>query len=251
MKQETRLFFRDLIDRNGSVLEFLRADYSFANRDLARLYGVLDQVPAERAGEFQRVTFADKSRGGLLGQASVLTVSANGIETSPVVRGVWLLENIVGAPVPPPPDSVPPLDPDVRGAVSIRDQLAKHRSSDTCNQCHRKIDPLGFALEGFDPIGRSRKFYDAKGTQKIDTSGELPGGDSFSGPAELRSVLLKHPEFFVRNVTNRMLSHALGRRMEPLDRGPVDRIVAQVQTKDYATADLIAAIVTSDLFLSR
>jgi hypothetical protein len=251
MKQETRLFFRDLIDRNGSVLEFLRADYSFANRDLARLYGVLDQVPAERAGEFQRVTFADKSRGGLLGQASVLTVSANGIETSPVVRGVWLLENIVGAPVPPPPDSVPPLDPDVRGAVSIRDQLAKHRSSDTCNQCHRKIDPLGFALEGFDPIGRSRKFYDAKGTQKIDTSGELPGGDSFSGPAELRSVLLKHPEFFVRNVTNRLLSHALGRRMEPLDRGPVDRIVAQVQTKDYATADLIAAIVTSDLFLSR
>lgn len=251
MKQETRLFLRDLIDRNASVLEFLRGDYSFVNRDLARLYGIRDQVPADAAADFHRVTFQDPSRGGLLGQASVLTVSANGIETSPVVRGVWLLENVLGAPVPPPPDSVPALDPDVRGATSIRDQLARHRDAATCNECHKKIDPLGFALEGFDPIGRTREFYDPREKQRIDTSGVLPGGDEFSGPAELRAVLLKRHEFFVRTVVARLLSHALGRRMEPLDRGEIDRILSLVRKDDFRMTDLILAIVTSDLFRNR
>jgi len=251
MKQETQLFMRDLIDRNASVLEFLRADYSFVNRDLAKLYGVADQVPVEAAADFHRVVFKDSERGGLLGQASVLTVSANGIETSPVIRGIWLMENVLGSPVPPPPDAVPALDPDVRGAVSIRDQLAKHRESAACNQCHRKFDPLGFALEGFDPIGRDREFYDSKTKSKIDTSGVLPGGDQFSGPGELRRLLLTRHAFFVRTVTNRMLSHALGRRIEPQDRPAVDRIIAQVQSDDYPMADLIAAVVTSDLFANR
>lgn len=251
MKQETQLFMRDLIDRNASVLEFLRADYSFVNRDLAKLYGVADQVPVEAAADFHRVVFKNAERGGLLGQASVLTVSANGIETSPVIRGIWLMENVLGSPVPPPPDAVPALDPDVRGAVSIRDQLAKHSESAACNQCHRRFDPLGFALEGFDPIGRRREFYDSKGKSKIDTSGVLPGGDQFSGPEELRSLLLKRHEFFVRTVTNRLLSHALGRRIEPQDRPAVDKIIAQVQSNDYPVADLIAAVVTSDLFANR
>ncbi len=164
---------------------------------------------------------------------------------------MWLLENIVGMPVPPPPDSVPALDPDVRGTKSIREQLAKHRESATCNQCHQKIDPLGFALEGFDPIGRSRNSYDTKGTLKVDTTGVMPNGDSFSGPAELKAVLLKRPEFFVRTVTNRLLSHALGRRIEPLDRAKVDQIIADVRPDGYRAADLIVDIVTSDLFISR
>ena len=251
MKQETRLFLRDLIDRNASALLFLSADYSFVNRDLAKLYGIEDQVPVDAAADFHRVVFRDSRRGGLLGQASVLTVSANGIETSPVVRGVWLLENVVGTPTPPPPDDVPTLDPDVRGAKSIRDQLVRHSESAACNLCHRKIDPLGFALEGFDPIGRVRQYYDARGKQKIDTSGVLPGGDTFSGPAELRQRLLERKEFFVRTVTNRLLSHALGRRIESSDRAAVDGIIGQVQEDDYPMADLIVAIVTSDLFQRR
>jgi hypothetical protein len=251
MKQETRLFMRDLIARNASVLEFLRADYSFVNRDLAKIYGVADQVPADEANTFRRVQFANKERGGLLGHASVLTVSANGIETSPVIRGIWLMETILGTPVPPPPDDVPALDPDIRGAVSMRDQLAKHRESAACNQCHRKFDPLGFALEGFDPIGRKREFYDSKRKVKIDTTGVLPGGDRFSGPDELRAILLKREEFFVRTVASRLLSHALGRRIELSDRGAVDKIVINSKPNEYRLADLVTAVVTSELFLSR
>jgi hypothetical protein len=251
MKQETRLLMRDLIARNASVLDFLRADYSFVNRDLAKLYGVADQVPSDDATTFHRVHFTNKQRHGLLGHASVLTVSANGIETSPVIRGIWLMETILGTPVPPPPDEVPALDPDIRGAVSIRDQLAKHRESPACNQCHRKFDPLGFALEGFDPIGREREFYDSKGKNKIDTSGVLPGGDRFSGPDELRSLLLKREEFFVRTLTSRLLSHALGRRIEAIDRPAIDRIVENTKEQGYRFADLITEVVTSELFQNR
>ncbi|MCC6508199.1 MAG: DUF1592 domain-containing protein [Pirellulaceae bacterium] len=251
MKQETRLFMRDLITRNASTLEFLRADYTFANRDLAKLYGVAHQVPVDEAAKFHRVQFGDKDRGGLLGHASVLTVSANGIETSPVIRGIWLMETILGTPVPPPPDEVPALDPDIRGTVSIREQLTKHRESAACNQCHRKFDPLGFALEGFDPIGRKREFYDPKQKNKIDTSGVLPGGDRFSGPEELRALLLKRDEFFVRTVTSRLLSHALGRRIEATDRAEVDKIVSSLTDNGYRLADLIIAVVTSDLFQHR
>ncbi|MEQ8790829.1 MAG: DUF1592 domain-containing protein [Pirellulaceae bacterium] len=251
MKQETRLLLRDLIDRNASVLELLRADYSFVNRDLAKLYGVESQIPVEQAGEFHRVTFDDADRGGLLGQASILTVSANGIETSPVVRGVWLLETVLGAPPPPPPDDVPPIDPDVRGAASIREQLIKHRQSAACNQCHRKIDPLGFALEGFDPIGRSRKFYDPQRRIPIDTSGELPGGAKFSGPGQLRELLLARKDFFVRTVTTRLLQHALGRRIEPTDRPALDAILTQTRPTDYRTRDLLTAIATSKIFRQR
>jgi len=251
MKQETQTFFRDLIDRNASVLEFLRADYSFANRDLAKLYGIENQIPNEQAGEFHRVTFKDPNRGGLLGQASVLTVSANGIETSPVVRGVWLMEKVMGTPPPAPPDDVPPIDPDVRGTTSIRDRLEKHRASATCNQCHRKIDPLGFALESFDPIGRSRKFYDRAQRVPIETSSVLPSGEEFNGVGELRQLLLKRKEFFVRNVTTRLLNHALGRKLEASDRQAIDQIIHEVEGNDYATRDLILSIVDSELFQKR
>ncbi|QDU39507.1 hypothetical protein Mal4_38520 [Maioricimonas rarisocia] len=248
MKQESRLFMRDLIDRNASVLEFLSARHSFVNRDLAKLYGVEDQISPEQAGDFHRVVFDDANRGGLLGQASILTVSANGIETSPVVRGVWLLETVLGTPPPPPPDDVPPIDPDIRGTTSIREQLARHRELATCNQCHRKIDPLGFALEGFDPIGRSRSYYDRRQKIPIDTSGVLPGGKTFRGPAELREVLLERKEFFVRTVTERLVTHALGRHIESTDRAAIDQILEQVRDDAYPLRDLIVVIVMSDLF---
>ena len=248
MKRESHLFMMDLINRNGSAMEFLQATHSFANRDLAKLYGVAEQIPVEQAGEFHRVEFTDPKRGGLLGQASVLTVSANGVETSPVVRGVWVSEKIMGISPPLPPDDVPDIDPDVRGATTIREQLAKHRELATCNQCHRKIDPYGFALEGFDPIGRLRTFYDAQRKQPIDTSGELPGNKSFSGVSELKAHLIDQKEFFLRTLTSSLLIHALGREMESSDRAEIDAILASVSEQEFGMQDLIIAVILSDLF---
>ncbi|QEF98005.1 hypothetical protein Mal15_20510 [Stieleria maiorica] len=249
MKRETQAFLRHLIDGNASVIRWLDADYSYINRDLAKLYGVVDQVPAEGADEFRKVTFSDRRRGGLLGQASVLTVSANGIETSPVVRGVWMLENVLGTPPPPPPDDVPEIDPDVRGATSVRDLLEKHRSSAACNECHRKIDPLGFALECFDPIGELRNRYENKAP--IDTSGKLPSGQTFAGVGELKRLLVERKAFFARAFTEKMLAYALGRRVELGDRATIDAILDRLAEQDYPTRELIEQIVLSDLFSRR
>ena len=165
-KQETRLFFGDLIHNNGSILNLLDSNYTFANDVLATHYGIND-VDGEH---FRKVSLKPQHhRGGLLGQGSVLTVTANGIETSPVVRGVWVLENIFGTPPPPPPPDVEPLEPDTRGASTIREQLNKHRNVAACADCHAKIDPAGFALEFFDPIGGYRSRYPRRSPQR--TSG--------------------------------------------------------------------------------
>ncbi|MBI4625927.1 MAG: DUF1592 domain-containing protein, partial [Verrucomicrobia bacterium] len=160
MKTEVRLFFRHLLRENGSVRLFLDADYTFADKRLAKLYDLPEQKTLRLADGFQRVSIAgNRQRGGLLGMAGVLTVSANGIETSPVTRGVWVSENILGIKPPPPPDVVPALGADVSGASTVRERLAKHRADKACAECHRKIDPLGFGLETFDPIGRWRETY--------------------------------------------------------------------------------------------
>ena len=249
MKRETQLFTRDLIDRNASIVNFLDSDYTFANRPLARLYGKEDAIDPTRGHEFHRLEFDQPQRGGLLGQGSVLTVSANGIETSPVIRGVWVLENILGTPPPPPPDNVPPIDPDIRGAKSMRELLAKHRDNTGCYECHRKIDPLGFALENFDPIGAWRKTYE-KGAP-IDTSGELPGGQRFEDVAELKKLLVQRKDQFARMLTERLLGYACGRRIEPLDRPAVDRIIAATKESNYAFRDLIEQVVLSQAFRSK
>ena len=248
MKQETQLFFRHVLDNNLPARDLLSANYSFLNRDLAKLYGVETQTPFSEAAEFQRVQFTDKNRGGLLGQASVLTVSANGIETSPVIRGVWVLERILGTPTPPPPDDVPAIDPDIRGAKTVKAQLEKHRSSAACNECHRKIDPLGFAMECFNPIGRTRSAYDMRGKRKVDTAGVLPSGESFSNLAELKKILVRHEEFFVRTLVTHLLTHALGRHIEPEDRFAIDKIMLSAEDDGYRLQDLVAAVITSDLF---
>jgi hypothetical protein len=249
MKRETQLFTRDLIARNESIVRFLDADYTFANRPLARLYGMADAVEPATGHEFHRIKFNTPERGGLLGQASVLTVSANGIETSPVIRGVWVLENILGTPPAPPPDNVPPIDPDIRGAKSMREILAKHRDNPGCYDCHRKIDPLGFALERFDPIGALRSCYEKGGA--IDTSGELPGGQRFADVAGLKKVLAGRKDQFARMLTERLLSYACGRRMEALDRPAVDRILAATKADDYRFRDLFDELVASPAFRSK
>ncbi|MEM8735194.1 MAG: DUF1592 domain-containing protein, partial [Planctomycetota bacterium] len=248
MKTETQLFFKDLLERNAPALELISGKHSFVNRDLAKLYKIERETPPSTASEFRRVEFDASGRGGLLGQASILTVSANGIDTSPVIRGVWMLEKILGTPTPPPPDDVPAIDPDTRGATTIRQQLEKHRLSETCNHCHRKIDPLGFSLECFDAIGQYRTHYDKAKRKSVDTSGDLPGGQSFQDIAELKKLLGERQEFFVRTLTEGLLTHALGRRMEPADRADLDQILRVVEADGYRLASLIEAIVLSDLF---
>ncbi|MBI3880285.1 MAG: DUF1592 domain-containing protein [Verrucomicrobia bacterium] len=249
MKRETQLFTRHLIDKNESIVQFLDSDYTFANRPLARLYGMADAVSGAEGHEFHRIKFTTPQRGGLLGQGSVLTVSANGVETSPVTRGVWLLENILGTPPAPLPDNVPPIDPDVRGATSMRDILTKHRNNPACFECHRKIDPLGFALESFDPIGASRSRYE-KGAP-IDTSGELPGGQTFKDVAGLKKILVERKDQFGRMLTERLLGYACGRRIEPLDRLEVNRIVKELAGRGYGFRDLIEIVAVSTVFQSK
>ena len=160
MKTEARLFFRDLLKSNGSVAQFIDADHTFVDKKLAKLYDLPEKDKLRLADGFKKVSLkGDNHRGGLLGMAAVLTVSANGVETSPVTRGVWVTENILGVPPPPPPDVVPAIDTDVTGTKTIRDRLAKHRADPVCAECHRRIDPFGFSLESFDAVGRWRVNY--------------------------------------------------------------------------------------------
>ncbi|MEZ6123361.1 MAG: DUF1592 domain-containing protein [Planctomycetaceae bacterium] len=249
MRTETELFFRHLLNQDLSPRLFLDADFTFVNRNLARHYdlNVADEV--FHADEFRKVNLDDRRRGGLLGQASVLTVTANGIDTSPVVRGVWLLENILGTPPSPPPPDVPPLDPDVRGAKGIREQLEKHRTVATCNECHRKIDPPGFALEHFDPIGHWRNTYAKK--VPIDASGELPDGRRFSNVGEFRALLLDQYDQFLNALTRRLLMYGTGRPLTVHDRPEVDRIVQECSSGDHGFRQLILSVVASNAFRSR
>jgi Protein of unknown function (DUF1592)/Protein of unknown function (DUF1588)/Protein of unknown function (DUF1585)/Protein of unknown function (DUF1587)/Protein of unknown function (DUF1595)/Planctomycete cytochrome C len=245
MREETRLFTQRLIAENLSVMNFLNSDFTYVNKPLASLYG----ADPPRGSGFELVKLNDGRRGGLLGQASVLTVTANGIDTSPVVRGVWLLENILGTPPSPPPPDVPPLDPDARGAKSIREQLEKHRSVASCYDCHRKIDPLGFALENFDAIGNWRENYSA--STKIDAAGELPGGQAFDGIESFKKVLLERRGQFVTALTTKLLSYATGRRITPTDRPQVERIARQLAERGDGLRDLIELVATSEAFASK
>jgi Protein of unknown function (DUF1592)/Protein of unknown function (DUF1588)/Protein of unknown function (DUF1585)/Protein of unknown function (DUF1587)/Protein of unknown function (DUF1595)/Planctomycete cytochrome C len=245
MRRETFLFTRYLLDQNLSIRHFLDSDFTFVNKALARLYDM--EQPSGH--EFERVAIMDRRRGGLLGQASVLTLTANGVDTSPVVRGVWLLDNLLGTPPSPPPPDVEPLDPDTRGATTIREQLEKHRNVASCNDCHRKIDPLGFALENFDPIGRWRTKYDSK--TRVDSAGELPGGKQFADVVGLKEILLQQQEPFARAVTSKLLAYALGRHLEPADRPQVDAILAATAESEYRLADLVQQIAVSETFRSK
>lgn len=245
MRQETRLFVRELLDKNLSIDNFLDSDFTFLNKRLAEHYGI--DVPF-RGAAFQKVSLTDRRRGGLLGQASVLTVTANGIDTSPVVRGVWLLENILGTPPSPPPPDVEPIDPDVRGATTIRDQLEKHRSIASCNDCHRKIDPPGFALENFNPIGGWRTSY-GRG-KPIDSSGQLSTGQKFKDVADFKKLLLDRKDQFARALTTKLLAYSLGRHVGLSDRPYVDQIVTSLSERGSGFRDLIKLVVTSEPFLS-
>jgi hypothetical protein len=260
MKKEARLFFGDLLARNGSVREFLAAEYSFVDKKLAKLYGLPEQHTLRLGDGFRRVELkGNAQRGGVLGMAAVLTVSANGVETSPVTRGVWVSENILGIQPPPPPDVVPAIDPDVSGATTIRERLAKHRADKACAECHRKIDPLGFSLETFDPIGRWRSEYPKPGkgkgkgaAPKIDSGGEFPSGETYADFAGFKSVLCATREdLLVRHLIRQFLAYGTGRRMELADEFVIDQIQARVKKEAGGLGTLVEACLLSEIFRSR
>ena len=245
MKTETQTFFRHVLQENLPLRTFLDSDFTFVNGGLARLYG----IEGINGADFRKVSLkSNPRRGGLMGHASILTASANGIDTSPVIRGIWVLENILGTPPSPPPPDVESLEPDIRGATTIRDQLDKHREVETCYECHRKIDPLGFALENYDPIGGWRDRY-PRGQQEgplIDASGELPNGEHFSGIQEFKEALADREDQFVRCLTEKLLAYSMGRTLEYTDRPEVDQIIEKTLDPGTGLQDLVLAIVESE-----
>lgn len=257
MKEEVRHFFGSLLKENGPVLELLDADYTFVDKYLAKHYGLVEGKTLRLKDGFRRVKLPDgSSRGGVLGMAAVLTVSSNGVETSPVTRGVFVSENILGVVPPPPPDEVPEIEPDVRGAKTLRERLAKHLASKTCAECHRKIDPPGFGLEMFDELGKWRDRYPKANKKakalKVDATGEMPSGEKFDGFEGLKEVLVStRAEVFQRHLISTLLAHATGRHMEAVDQFAMRDIQAKVESGGGGLRTLVVEALVSEIFQSR
>ena len=228
MITETNHFFRHLLTENLPISNFIDSDFAIINTDLGRHYGISSAI--NTTARFQKVAITEtRHRGGLLGQSSVLTASANGVDTSPVVRGIWILDNLLGTPPSPPPPDVEIPEPDARGDLTIRQLYAKHRTVSSCNDCHKKIDPLGFSLENFDAIGAWRTAYDSG--HDIDASGRMPNGETFSDVAGLKRILTRDLDQFSRNLTTKLLTYATGRPMAVRDRPQIDAIVERLKAE--------------------
>jgi mono/diheme cytochrome c family protein len=264
MIRETELFFDEVLKQDLSLTNFIASDFTMLNGRLAKHYG----IPGVDGWQFHKTPLPPNShRGGMLTMASVLKVTANGTSTSPVLRGAWVLDRILGTPPPPPPDDIASIDPDIRGATTIREQLAKHRSIESCGVCHRQIDPPGFALESFDCIGGWRDHFRATGNGKevvvdgrrmpylqgkpVDCSDVMADGARFQNIDEFKQLLLRDKPQLARALTNRLVTYATGRAPQPSDRAAVEEIVTKVAAKDYGLRSLIHEIVQSELFRNK
>jgi hypothetical protein len=245
-RQESELFFESVLREDRSVLTLLKADYTFLNERLAKHYG----VPHVYGSRLRRVsTVAASERGGLLRQGSVLTVTSYANRTSPVIRGHWILANMLGTPPPPPLPNVPSLkDNTVSATLSGRERLAAHRADAACASCHNLMDPVGFSLENFDAVGRWRTLEEGR---PVDVSGGFPDGSKFTGVSGLEAALLKHPEVFVGTLTQKLLTFALGRGVEPYDGPAIRKIVRDAKAADYRLASIIVGITKSTPFTMR
>ncbi len=263
MVRETEMLFGSVVKEDRNILDLIAADFTYLNEPLAKHYGIADTLgnlqgePESRPGgekikgeTFVRVSLGDSVRGGLLTQASLLTVTSNPTRTSPVKRGRWVLEQLLGAPPPPPPPNVPELEEEGAGktAGSLRERLEEHRKNPACANCHAKMDPIGFALENFDAIGA---FRTRDGEFEIDASGEFGDGTKVNGPKELRSLILDRKDDFTRCLVEKMLTYAVGRGIEYYDRPVVERIVREMPASDYKFSALVTKIVKSEAFLQR
>jgi len=247
MQRETELFIGSVFRENRSVLDLLRANYTFLNERLARHYG----VPNIKGSYFRRVTFPEGSvRGGLLGQGSVLTITSYSTRTSPVLRGKWVLENLLSAAPPPPPPNVPSLNTEKAPGkpLTLREAMIQHRASPACAGCHARMDPIGFAMENFDAVGRWRE---RDGEQPIDATGTFPEGTKFDGIPGLKKELLRQPEQFVGTVAERLLMYAVGRNLQYYDAPTVRAAMREAAPADYTLASLVLGIVKSRPFQMR
>ncbi|MCO6454842.1 MAG: DUF1592 domain-containing protein [Pirellulaceae bacterium] len=264
--EETHRFFREMLERDLPVANFVDSDWSILNERLARHYGI-EGVTGTR---FRRVALPEDSvRGGVMTQASVLKVTANGTNTSPVVRGAWVLDRILGQPVPPPPPGVSAIEPDIRGATTIREQLDKHRNDPSCASCHARMDPLGFALESFDVIGGWRTWYRTLGEgppvnleynrrrvqyrrgPDVDCTGQLPDGRPFADIRQVKRLMLADQRQIARCLCEKLLTYGLGRQLGFSDRPAVDALVAATEDRHHGLRSLVHEIVLSDLFRSK
>jgi len=243
MLKETELFFDAIVRENRSILDLIDGDFTFVNARLARHYGI-DGIYGT---QFQRVK-TPASRGGILTQASILTLTSNPTRTAPVKRGKWVLEQLLGTPPPPPPPDIPELDERKQLTGSLRQVMEQHRENPICASCHARMDPIGFAFENYDAIGA---FRTKDGPFDVDPSGELPDGRKFQGPAELKTILKEKKELFARSLAEKMLVYGLGRGLEYYDKCAVDKIVAALEKNDYRFSTLIVETVNSEPFQMR
>jgi hypothetical protein len=245
--EETDLFFQSVLREDRPVTDLLDANYTYLNQRLAEHYG----IPNVYGSQFRRVTLDTPERGGLLGQGAILTVTSYPNRTSVVQRGKWILETLLGTPPPPPPPDIPDLKPAAKDGrlLTAREQMDQHRANATCRSCHARMDPLGFAMENYDGVGRWRV---KDGAGPIDPSGKLPDGTEFQGPAGLRKALLSaHRDEFINTMTEKMLTYALGRGVEYYDKPAVRAIEREASRDDYRISALITAIVNSTPFQMR
>jgi hypothetical protein len=247
MRRETELLFSHIVDEDRSVLDLLTADYTFVNERLARHYGIVGVT----GPEFQQVAYADDTRRGLLGHGSILTLTSHPDRTSPVLRGKWVMEVLLGSPPPPPPPNVPTFD-ETEGAadgrfLTVREVMEQHRANPACVSCHRVIDPIGLALENFDPTGAWRA---RDGGNLVDATSELYDGAPIDGAGGLRDALLKRPEVFYRVFTENLMAYAFGRRVEYFDMPTIRSITREAAGNDYRLSSFVLGVVQSPAFLS-
>ncbi|PQO38774.1 hypothetical protein C5Y96_02515 [Blastopirellula marina] len=254
MLTETEAYLGEMLNENLSVSHLIDSDFTYLNSRLARYY----EIDGITGDELQRIKLKPQDRrGGLITQGAIMKVTANGSNTSPVIRGVWVSERLLGVDVPPPPSNVPAVEPDIRGAKTIREQLAKHRSQGECASCHTKIDPAGFALENYDPTGRWRDNYPqvqgrgVKAGPKIDASYELPSGQEFRNIDGFQKIVTSHPHRLAANVAEHLLVYGTGATIEFADRPQVELIANKAAADGYGFRSIIEHVVTSDLFLSK
>ncbi len=245
MHRETNLFVSSIIKEDRGILDFIDAPFTWLNGPLASHYG----IPGVKGEEFQRVSLAGTQRGGVLTQGSVLIVSAYPTRTSVVTRGKWVLENLLGTPPPPPPPDVPSLkESDIGASATLREKMEQHRADPKCAVCHVGMDPIGFSLENYDAAGAWRV---NDGKFPIDASGQLPDGKRFTGAQGLKEILRSKSDLFTHNLTEKTLTYALGRGLEPYDRATVDAIARDVAKHDFRFSRLVKDVIASDAFQMR
>ena len=249
MTEEARLFFESIVHGNQSVVRFVDSDYTFLNEPLAKVYGLGQSV---RGPKMRRVKLTNPNRGGILGMPATLATTSFPNRTSPVNRGVWVLEQILGERVPPPPADIPELEEqdtkDVKG-LTLRQRTELHQSEATCRNCHKILDPIGFGLENFDAIGRWREKNDEG--LAIDSAGKLPDGQQFSTPAELKRLLAQREADLARNLTERLMAYALGRQLRGYDDVVIDQLMVKIAKDNYRVRAIITEVITSYLFTHR